>query len=413
MSVRLTEGLNGLALQFTQNIDDGYSFIDITDALVTGYNYVSFYASEDLKVFLGTESKYTYLNIPRSWNINIKEELSYEDSNIRSAVIQKPENSVTKYYLIVASSGVIDDIVISSNSNSVYSAHTKNISILGFDLFEAKPQGSRYRMTMKTHKDYKPYQAGLMSDGYIRTTSSVDWYITQIFDINNDEDFKKCKLINIGLESNYLYTQSRTGYIETLPIHIGHINNIKKLIFKINSINFDNMKDFTTSIYISDRYDGEYRLCSSSKVNLFEVVQENLNNYIKIKIEVPTNKYIDNVSIFAEYTSSDENPLSVTVKESGYIESKVYDLQEITNCMVKSIDIEDVGNINRVGIYIRSSNDTDRLDVWSDWHEIKLRDDLKLKEPVKMDNVRFLQLKITVKSRDAYIKFKGIDIEIR
>jgi hypothetical protein len=413
MKMKLTEGLNGKALYFEQEIDNGYSYIDVTDYLANGINYISFYASKDLKVFTGFEERYLYIDFNRAINITLDKEIAYENSDIRYITINRTDDK-TRHYLILTANGVIDDIVISTDVNSIYSSHTKNISLLGFDLYEKKPQGSQYKLTLSNHKDYKPYYAGLMSDGSIKTTSNIDWYITKLIDYEFDDDFKKCKLQNIGVDAKYIYTQSTTGYLETDPIYIGDIDNIKQLIFKINNINFENMKDFTTTVYTSNRYNGIYTLCTPDhKINKFHIPQSYLNSYIKIKIEMPPYRYIDNISIFAEYISSNEDPLKIVTKQSGYIESKIYDLQEITNCLVKSLDIIDISNINDVDIYIRGSRDEERLDIWSDWYKVQLDKSLKVSNNVTFNNTRYLQFKVVLKSRKAFIKLKGINIEIR
>jgi hypothetical protein len=128
---------------------------------------------------------------------------------------------------------------------------------------------------------------------------------------------------------------------------------------------------------------------------------------------MPAYKYIDNISIFAEYISSNENPLSLITKQSGYIVSKVYDLQDKYNCVIKSIDLLDISNINDVDIYIRSSRDNDRVDIWSDWTRISLDSNYKINKTINIYNSRFLQYKIVLKHRNAFIKFNGINVEIK
>jgi hypothetical protein len=135
--------------------------------------------------------------------------------------------------------------------------------------------------------------------------------------------------------------------------------------------------------------------------------------YIKLKIEMPAYKYIDDIAIFAEYTSTNSDPLRLIAKQNGYIESKIYDLQEVTNCFVKSIDVNEIGNINDVNIYVRSSKDNERLDIWNSWREIKLNKELNITNKVEFINARFLQFKIVLKNRKAFINLKGINIEIK
>ena len=413
MRLKLTKGFNESGLQFISEIDNGYAFMEITPYLMDQATmYISFYASEDLKVFIGIEKPYADIKLNRALDIELADEIPYDGSDLRGIGIDV--SNQYKYYLVVQSSGVIDDIIISTNKNSIYEAHIKNITKLGFNLTETKPEGSRYKMAINGHADYKPYNASLMSDGSFKTTSNIDWYVTQIHAFENMEDFKKCLLTNIGVEKNYIYTSSKSGTIETYPIHLNELSNINKLIFKINDIGFSNMKDFDVIVETCDRYDGVYvPCCTVNKKNKFFINGNVLQTYIKLKINMPFNKYINNIIIFADYMCNNDDPLSIVAKQSGYIESKIYDLQSITNCFVKSLDIIDISNINDVSIYIRSSKDEERLDIWNDWREIKINNDLKISNAINFTDVRFLQFRIVLKTRKAFIDFKGIDIEFR
>ena len=104
------------------------------------------------------------------------------------------------------------------------------------------------------------------------------------------------------------------------------VDNIKQLIFKINDIDFINMKNFDITVETCNKYNGTYIQCGTiSRNNKFHIQSDYLREYIKIKITMPANKYINNISIFAEYVSSNEDPLTILTKQSGYIESKIYD----------------------------------------------------------------------------------------
>jgi hypothetical protein len=411
MKVKLTEGLNGLGLEFTSEIPNGYSFIDITDSLVDGINYVSFFASKNLKVYFGQEEFFLGLNFERALNIKIQEEIEHKESNIRFIAINKTME--VRYYLLVQGTGILDDIIISTDSSTIFSSHTKNISLLDLVLYDKRPQGSQFKMLLENNKDYISEHASLMSDGSIKTTSSVDWYITKIIDYSFDEQFKQCDLYNVGVNFDYIYTADNGGYIETPPIFLNDIDNIKRLIFKINDVDFDNMQGFLTSVYTSNKSNGEYALCTTSITsNRFYLSAGEFNKYIKFKIQMPIRKFIKSIQVFAEYYADNDNPLNIVMKQSGSIISKVYDLQEITDCRVRSIDLEDISNINDVRIQIRASRDTERLDVWTEWNEIKLNTNNKIANQIVFKDARFLQFKITLKNRDAYIKLKGINIEI-
>jgi hypothetical protein len=137
-----------------------------------------------------------------------------------------------------------------------------------------------------------------------------------------------------------------------------------------------------------------------------------LLQYVTLKIEMPANKIIDNIHIFAEYKSTAENVLKLPLNESGYIITKIYDLQETLDYRLKDLGINDVSNINDIELYIRASRDIDKLEIWYDWQRVHIKDDLTLREYLKFYNVRFMQLKIVVKSRKAYIKFDHLDVEV-
>jgi hypothetical protein len=127
---------------------------------------------------------------------------------------------------------------------------------------------------------------------------------------------------------------------------------------------------------------------------------------------MPANKIVDNIHVFAEYKSTEENTLKLTVNESGYIISKIYDLQETMNYRINDLGIDDISNIKDIEIYVRASRDVEKLEIWHEWQPIKLRDDLNLMEHLKFYDVRFMQIKIVLKTRKSYIKFNHLDVEV-
>lgn len=411
MTPELVDGMNGIAMKFTSNLNCAYSYLDITDALIDNeINYISLLATSDLKVFIGKEEPYLNLNFNRALNITLIEEIKSEgsESRITSFIKEADEH----YYLVIQGSGILDDIIITTNRYDALNGHNKNIDLLGLDLLETKMQGSEYRMTIDNNKDYTPYEAGLMSDGSIKTTSMLDWYITQIFKVEKEDDYFKCVLNNVDVSQSYMSTNNIDGYIITPPIFVSNHATIKKLIFKLNDIELDNMSGFKVVVYTSGTYDGDYSPIGTFTSNKGYVPGQNLMEYIKFKIEIPPHKILHNMHVFAEYTSSEENLLKLPLHESGYIISKIYDLQDILNYRLKDLGIEDISNINDIDIYIRASRDIDKLEVWHEWQKINITDDLNLKDYLKFYDVRFMQIKILIKSRKAYVKFNHLDVEV-
>ena len=412
MKIELIDGWNGLALNFTSEIQGAYSYINITEYLdKEKMNYISFYASPELITYIGKDKGYMGTKINMALNIEIDKEIQFDETDIRHTSLYKEDN--VDYYLIVQGSGAIDDIIISDVPESIYEYHTKNISLLGLDLSERKTQGSYYRMSINSKHDYTSYYAGLMSDGNFKVTSSVDWYMTSLKEFNDDNTFKECGLTNIGVNPNYIYTTDLEGTLITPPIYVGEVENIKRLIFKINNVDFYNMKGFAITVETCNKQNGDYIVCASNITkNTFHLNQNLIKKYVRLKVKIPKYKYINDICVLAEYFSTNDNPLTIQTKNSGHILSKVYDLQEKLNCSVKSIDIQEISNIKDVTIQIRCSRDASRLDVWNGWREIELTPDFKIKNKIDLINTRFLQFKIILKTRESSINMSGINIEI-
>ena len=51
-------------------------------------------------------------------------------------------------------------------------------------------------------------------------------------------------------------------------------------------------------------------------------------------------------------------------------------------------------------------------DVWMPWQKIKLTDNLKLKEEIIFKNTRFFQVKVLLKTNNAFVKINNLNIEV-
>lgn len=405
----LKDGLNGLCLSFVPTIKNGYAFIEITD-YIHDNSLISFWAEETLQVYIGKEVKYMGLSFPRAMNITIDSEIKYQNDAIRYAKLKKEEDA--KYYLIVKEVGAIDDIIITNDESDVFSLHTKNINRLGLNIKESKIQGSRFRIDIPNNKFALSEGASLASDGSITMTSNVDWGLTTLKTYETRKDFMECATDNIAIENEYIYTTSREGYIETAPIFINNPLSIKRLFFKINNINFENMKDIKITVFISNSKDDGYTPCTFFNNNYGFVYGDYLGRYIKIRLDIPKDKVVDNFALFAEYKSDGVNYPKAITPSSGSILSKVFDTQEARNYRTKAIKIDKVSNINDIEISVRAARDDYSADVWLPWQNVTIKDDFTIKTPAIFENARFFQIKILLKTNNAYVKFKYLDIEV-
>jgi hypothetical protein len=406
----LKDGLNGLCLAFNPYLDNGYAYIDITQ-FIKDKSYISFWAEETLSVYIGKEKKYMGLDFPRSINMEIDSEIVYMNDDIRSMKITKEDD--TKYYLIVKGIGSIDDIIISENEFDALKLHNKNIDMLGLNIKESKIQGSVFKLSILDNKHAISIGAGLASDGKITMTSNIDWGLTIFKSYETKADFMTCSNHNVSIENEYIQTTTKEGYIETEPLFINNPLSLKRLFFKVNNINFDNMRDIKVTIFTSNTKDGIYSPCTFFNNNHGFVYGDYLSRYIKVRLDIPKDKVIDNLTLFAEYKSEGDNYPKALTPSSGEILSKVFDAQESANYRTKSMKIDNISNINDVEISIRAARDSYSADVWLPWKTIELEDTtFKIKKPIEFNDARFFQVKIKLKSKDAYVKFKYLDIEV-
>lgn len=405
----LKDGLNQLGISFMPEIPNGYAYIELTNYLEKGDNYLSFWAEKSLEVFIGEEKKYLGLNFPDSISIKIGQEIPYRDDEIRTITIKQDDNK--KYYLIVKGQGTIDDIILSNDISSI-SAHTKNIDLLGLSINEGFKQGQKHRVFLNSNKDAINKGAALTKDGYVKTASNMYWGISPLKSYDSKEDFATCSTENIHFENSYVRTGRTEGYIETAPIYLDNPMTIKRIIVKANEIGFDDMRGFKIQILSSNTREGVYMPINTFNDNYGYVYGDALLKYIKIKVTMPDNKFLNNLNIYAEYKSTEANAPKVLMPSSGELITKIYDAQYSTDYRIREISISDISNINDVEIQVRASKEDYSADVWHPWQTLELKHNLTLKNELKFYGTRFFQIKVLLKTSNAFIKINNIDIEV-
>ena len=411
MGIKIDSGLNGTCLNFNQKIKNGYAFIEITEYL-SDESIISFYADEDLKVYIGEEDEIDGAIFTQALNIKIKYEIIAEEEKIREKKIEKKEN--IKYYLVVSGSGKLDDIIIKKFKNESYLIdHTKNIDKLGLNIKEQKTEGVIFRMPIKGNKYCINNGATITRDGSIRISPNVFWGITKIYEYDRKEDFTKCILSGVSVENDYIATSRVEGQLLTEPIFIDNPLTVKRLFFKINDIDFDNMTNIETTIYASNSKTGPFRNIMYFKNNTGFLYGDYLDKYIKIKLDIPSDKIINNISVFVEYKSDKKNAPKLYMPNTGELITKVYDAQDNLDYKVKSISIDDVSNMNDVEISIRASRDKYSADVWMDWKTITINNKNQIVNTIEFEESRFYQIKIKIIGKDTYVKMNYLDIEVK
>ena len=406
----LKDGLNGVGINFSPEIPNGYAYIDITEFLIPEQeNYLSFWADKTLSVYIGEEKKYLDIDFPHSINIKLKNEVVYENDPIRSSVIDAKKD--VKYYIVVKGNGTIDDIVLSDKSN-LYTSHKKNIDLLNLKIKECSKSGQKYRVFFKDNKNVVNKGALLTSDKSIKIASNIYWGITPLITYENREDFVKCYTSDINIENNYICTGKSEGYIETPPIFLDNPLTIKRLVFKLNEIEFNDMRGMKVQILSSNSRHGDFIPINSFNNNYGFVYGDALLKYIKLRITMPPKKYVNNFGIYVEYCSTEDNYPKLLTPTSGELITKIFDTQYSNDYKIRELDIEEISNINDIDIFVQASRDDFSADVWHDWKKIELTSDYRLKKDIVFYNTRFFKFKILLKTSNASIKINNIDIEV-
>lgn len=411
MNIYIKEGFNGPSLNFTPKYSYGYAFIEITDKL-PNISYLSLHADKSLNIFIGKEQRTFGINFERNLNIEIEQELLPQSlTTVRQTKIIKEKDC--KYYLVVKDFGALDDIIISDQEIDAEQMHIKNIDKLNLLIKESANNGYRYKMSLKDNKGINNNGASLDSQGNIVNTSLFDWGVTTLLNITERKDFLKCEYENVHIESGHISTSDKDGKLITPAIFIDNPLTVKKLFYKINNIDFIEMKDFKITILTSPTVEGDYVPVSYHTDNIGYSYGDYLAKYVKLYIEIPKNRVIDNITIFSEYKSTNENAPKAFTVSNGYLESIVYDAHYDAKYRVRSIKLLDISNVNDIIISIRAARSKYGSDVWLPYKTIEIDDNGKILGPdIMFDDARFFQVKIQLKTKDAYINLKNIELEV-
>ena len=172
------------------------------------------------------------------------------------------------------------------------------------------------------------------------------------------------------------------------------------------------MRGMKIQILSSNSRHGDFIPINSFNNNYGFVYGDALLKYIKLRITMPPKKYINNFGIYVEYCSTEDNYPKLLTPTSGELITKIFDTQYSNDYKIRELDIEEISNINDVEIFVQSSKDDFSADVWQDWKQIELTSDYRLKKELMFSNTRFFRFKVLLKTSNASIKIKNIDIEV-
>lgn len=425
MDLSIVKGLNGSGIKFKKiNSVDGYAFLDISKHLTRDNEkyIISFYMQGEGEAYLGEErrlhSQSGDFNKQTIIDPKVKALKSPIEDNIYELEFLNDNNK--NHYLIIKGNVIIDDIIVQPKSIYTLDHHTKNITYLNLDIVENIYANYETRLYLDDSEG-AVFNGTEVKDKRVSNSSYIDWGFTTTKEINKYEHFKKCALENVDViqhnDKAIVKTTSTQGKITTDPIYVGNVSTIRSLMFKINDVMFNNMKNFKIKVLTSSNSVTGFKEVSMHLDNIGVIDGDKLSSYVKLIVEMPPNKVINSIELFTEYLSDENNnPPEVPVLSGSYI-SKVLDTQYNTRYIVKnlSFDLEDV-SLNNVSFNIRASKENTDDTVWTDWKEIVLTKDKNQKYKVSnrlvFDGYRYFQFRVILKGANTSVKIKHLDLEV-
>lgn len=410
----LVTALNGLGMKITPTITNGYAYIEITDYLLND-TVVSFYMTGTAEAYIGKEKKYSGMSFTQS--ASIEPIISIQSSLIEENMMEcrfTPDLDY-KHYLIFKGACIVDDIVLADGTlhSKTKGLHDKNVKVLNLEIEEKILNDYVSRMLIGDASSSISDGAEVAADGTIVNSSKIDWGITKVKAYNEPSTWTRCIFSKVNQSNGICSTRTGVaGTIETDALYIGDKRTVNTFIYEINDVLFDNMKGFTVRVKGSNSLTGDYRTIATLKDNVGSVKGSLLMPYIKLVIEMPGGKIISDISLYIEYRSTaDAAPAEVPVS-SGKLLSEILDTHYTAKYKLKGIGIDSISNISDVAIQIRGAKENYAGEVWTSWKDIELDSSLGVANTITFDGYRFFQIRVSLKSRNAFVKLKYVDLGV-
>lgn len=407
------EQFNAPCLEFKSNSKDSYALLEIKP---NNKQILTVLSSSQLKLSIIQEIKLDndtmYSNV---FTQPYSDLIQYKDTNIYYYDFNKCDINY-RYYLFVQGDGFLDDILLISDKNKIESGHIKNLDLLFKDIIETTYKSYEHHLMFDVNYN-KLNRLEFAQDGTLQTGSNVDWGVTKIYDVY--EDLNKCILNDVILKDEVYYSvTNKTGKIITPPILLNNKKSIKDLYVVVNNITIKKFANFNIKILTADNPTNTFtEIAYNSKTNLLELPVSTLFNYIKIEIEVPPNKIINSICIYARYSESEYDTPKITNYNNGYLISKIYDTVYEADfvphelILDSKLDLEDLQNIK---IYMRGYKKDKQKEEWTDWYKVYIAYNchLTIENNHVFNQYRFFQFKIELNSVKAKPNIKEIVLKV-
>ena len=411
MDLSFTKGLNGLGITLNALSEEAYAMLEITK-YIDDHSIISLYTEGGVEVSIAREIKYKGQSYNKSVFAEPYKEMKKHQEFSYFVFDKDNYDPNYRYFLLVKKSGLVDDIVVKDydENEDIAMIHKKNIDKLGFNVEE------------HIHKDYvqtllfdaignKLDCLEISSDGLMRTGVNVDWGLTKIEEFK--DNWTSCTLKEVDLvKGQFIRSTNRTGMIETEPFYVRNKGSIRNMIFKVNEVLTDETSGFRIEILTSSTLGGLFNLIATEESGNKLIVPHNrLSNYVKLRVEMPPHKVINNIEIFSEYVETD-SPLRVGTYQNGQLTTKIYDTGFVKHYRLKKLAADAVKNLEDIELHVRAFRQEQGRIVWTDWKQAVINKNLDVTNKVDFEGYRYFQFKILFRSEHAEMRLNSIDLEV-
>jgi hypothetical protein len=249
----------------------------------------------------------------------------------------------------------------------------------------------------------------ITKDGTVITGSNVDWGLTKIYEFSRD--IASYWLRGAVIKHGAIYAEERTATIKSPTIFLENYKAIKSIYVKINDVLINGMKNFDIRLKGANSLGEVFQtLVEEPKTNLARIFEPKLMPYLQIEVDMPAERVINNIEVYAEYAESD-SPLHIIPNSDGELISKVYDTTYAANYQLTRIEGA-LSNIDDIDIYIRGCRRDTTHEVWTKWYKETLDKKQETQLPHIFENYQLFQFKLVLKKSDAQCSISKYVLEV-
>ena len=406
VAIGFEEGLNGMGIKFEKTDDKGYAVFEITKYIDQTKEIILY--SKDLDIKIAKEKKYNGISFNNSFSISETHKLIDEGENIKKFTFDESKyKEETRYFLLVESEGVLDDIIIKNKDYYIEEPNKKNIDKLGLSIPEQTKPNEK-TVFLFDHVKAKIERLDIDELKLIQTSSNVEWGMTKEYEMS--KDWANVNIISgILIKDSYLKTYSNPGEIETKALYVKNRDSIRELVVKLNSIESNK---FGVKILTSNDILGVFtQILEVKNTSIISIPTNRVLNYIKIRVEIPADHYLNNLELYSHYVQRNNIDLKLSRYNNGTLETKIYNTEEVGIYKITKVNIEEVLNPQGVVISARGFRQLDHSIVWTEWRNLERKDSFEVTNQVHFNNYKFFQFRVRLNNSTSKIIIKSFELE--